>query len=128
MDAQYLFVQADWSTAESMTFSEIRIVECRIGNCKLDNLLNQIFSDLYCTDTPDFTSTTGYTSYDWNNESIPSSVITFKCPLGQAFDGKPMENPCAIHDRDNSNVYHWRYNDERDNLPDCVGRCCINPY
>ena len=79
-------------------------------------------SVLYCTDSPDLTSTTGFESYDWNNESIPNSVVTYKCPPGQAFDGKPMRNPCAIHDKKNSNVYHWRYSEDKDNLPDCVGR------
>ena len=37
VDAKYLFVQADWSTAESLSIAEIRIFERRIGN-KLANL------------------------------------------------------------------------------------------
>ena len=87
----------------------------------------EYFSVLYCTDSPDLTSTTGYESYDWNNEKIPNSVVTYKCPTGQAFDGKPMGNKCSRHDKKNSNVYSWKYSEEKDNLPDCVGRCCIRP-
>ena len=83
----------------------------------------QLFSVLYCTDTPDLTSTSGYESYIWNNEITPNSVITYRCPPGQAFEGiwrNPMDSKCAQYGKNkDNNVYRWRFNEDID-LPDCV--------
>ena len=80
-----------------------------------------------CLDSPDLGSTSGIQSYDWDENVVNQTMITYTCPAGQAFDGKwknSITSKCTYNDN-NNRILRWKYNSEHP-LPNCIRKFIIS--
>ena len=80
-----------------------------------------------CLDSPDLGSTSGIQSYDWDENVVNQTRITYTCPAGQAFDGKwknSITSKCTYNDN-NNRILRWKYNSEHP-LPNCIRKFIVS--